>query len=184
MTHLDRINADDLERLHRTTIRDASQIHALLDRAYSSGIVFSGGINRRNEARTARIESIVGNRLTLIAQNFDQSSTEQIYVNFECDGSRYFFATSQVGQKKRSRIVIEMPEAVYKAERRSRYRQPATTANGGLPTVEVWLDGGAPRVGRVVDWSRNGVGVEVPVNETVILHLGLTSRFACSGTLG
>jgi ubiquinone/menaquinone biosynthesis C-methylase UbiE len=167
MTHLNSLNSDDLERLNRTTIRDVAEIYALMVRASSSGVVFSGGINRRNEARTARIEDISHDRLTLIAKNFDQSTGGQIYINFEHDGAQYFFAASQVGKEGRSRVTIRMPDAVYKAERRNRNRQPATTATGGMPTVEVRLGDGAPRIGKVVDWSRNGVGVEVPLSGTV-----------------
>jgi len=158
------MNPEDLDRLHRTTIRGAEKIQSLLRRVRSSGVVLCGGINRRNETRTARIESIGIGHVVLKSTNFDQSVGDQIYINFEFDGSTFFFAASQVVPSRHSRISIETPRAIYQAERRNRHREQAKTTNGRLPAVELRLAGGMTRIGKVVDWSRYGVGIEIAAN--------------------
>jgi hypothetical protein len=124
LNQLDQVTADGLDRLNRKTITQPLEIRRLLTCLQERGVVLQNGINRRNDRRTARIEAISQDQIQLATENLDQQKgNAQLFLNFEFDGDRFFFAARPIGQLSDSCFPIEFPTAIYQVERRDLYRQ-------------------------------------------------------------
>ena len=148
-----------LRGLHPESIDDATQIRALLERARRSGSILHRGLNASIDLETALIERIDDVNLVLSAPNFERLANGQVFLNFNCDGRPYFFATTRAAPFLGDRLTVRIPDTVFYSERRDRPRWPPDRERGDPWRVEVGLDGGGRLEGRVEDLSPGGLGL-------------------------
>ena len=159
---LDRVTPESLRLLHRESIAGRAAVRRLLERLRREATPLASGINRRNDPRTATVERVEAERARLAIRDFDHASGAQLFLNFELDGTRYFFAASPLASPEPGRLEIAIPESIFQAERRDLHR--AAAEPGSAARVE--LRGSGRRwVGRVVDRSLHGLGLEVAAAE-------------------
>jgi ubiquinone/menaquinone biosynthesis C-methylase UbiE len=169
---LDRLTPQSLRRLHREGAVGRAAVRSLLERLRASGTPLASGINRRNDPRTARVERVGAERVQLRIRDFDHAAGAQLFLSFELDGTRYFFAASPLESPASDRLAIALPEAIFQAERRDLERAAAEPAR-----VELRAEGDARWLGRVVDRSLHGLGLELPASATGALPERLRARF-------
>jgi ubiquinone/menaquinone biosynthesis C-methylase UbiE/pimeloyl-ACP methyl ester carboxylesterase len=163
-----------LRRLHRASIEAPDEVRALLLAACSRGLTLRNGVDRRNAERTAQIISVARETLTLRVQNITAKQL-QLFLNFECDGTAYFFATRIVDERA-DHVLASVPTTVYKAERRDLRRISATLA-GQSTQVELAASSESPRLAQLRDWSYDGLGVVVPEASALETGTQLFVRF-------
>ena len=83
---------ESLRRMHRRCVDDPAEIRALLNLLRDRWIELTSGINRQSTPRTARVLRVLQDRLLLEAKHIDHGRQPQIYLRFEIDHVRYFFA--------------------------------------------------------------------------------------------
>jgi ubiquinone/menaquinone biosynthesis C-methylase UbiE/pimeloyl-ACP methyl ester carboxylesterase len=177
LTRLDQVSAHDLDRLNRKTITDSFEIRRLLERLHDRKVVLKNGINRKNDPRTARIEMISDDQILLATENLDQRRAAQLFLNFEFEGSRFFFAATPADEKVDSRLRIEFPKAIYQVERRNLYRRVTDQENPRPVSVEIRPGEGEPLRGRVINWSDHGLGIQVAAEDIGSLPSRFTIKF-------
>lgn len=159
---LDRVTAESLGRLNRNAVRDPELIGALFARLARDRIRLSGGINRKNEPRSAVVTAISEGRLVLRLDNFDASPTPQIYFNFKIDDDRYLFAAVRHGETKGRDVTVDLPSTVFRVERRDLFRSAGDEDENERPRRVAIRDArGRTLAGRVTDSSAYGLGVEI-----------------------
>jgi SAM-dependent methyltransferase/dienelactone hydrolase len=149
-----------LQKLHRSAIQDAGQVRALLGRLRDSGALLHNGMDHRNRARAARVSRVNGSRVELTGERIEPERQRELYLNFELDGSPYFFTARPVPGGSSAGLAIEMPSAIYRVERRATPRTPVAALAGAPKNVELIARGRRWR-GRVLDMSYDGVGVHI-----------------------
>jgi ubiquinone/menaquinone biosynthesis C-methylase UbiE len=154
----DWIPQQDLRRLHPVPIETASEIARLLTRIRDERLPLQRGTNKYAVLERAWIESLERGRMILSLADFDESPRDQIFLNVVVDGVRYFFACVQV-ERDKQRLELQLPDVVYRAERRDRRRHVAATARGAR--VRVQLGSGLAVAGRQIDASPDGIGIEL-----------------------
>jgi ubiquinone/menaquinone biosynthesis C-methylase UbiE len=178
LNQLDQVTPDGLDRLNRKTITQSSEIRRLLTRLQERRVVLQNGINRKNDPRTARIEAISQDQILLATANLDQKKgNAQLFLNFEFEGNRFFFAARPIGEISDTRFPIEFPKTIYYVERRDLYRQIRHQKHGQPFSVEMLRAKGIPLVGRVFNSSDHGLGIEVPADDLDALPSRFTVRF-------
>ena len=106
--------------------------------------VLHSGISRRNDPRTARVERVGADRLSLRTENFDHAGAPQIYFTLALGETRYFFAAAPVGEPRSGRLDVELPRAIYRAERRDLFRIPPGAQEAAGERVTLSGDAGEP----------------------------------------
>jgi SAM-dependent methyltransferase len=172
---LDRVTPESLRRLHRESVAGRPAVRGLLERLRQAGTPLGSGINRRNDPRTATVEQVEPDRVRLRIRDFDHAAGAQVFLNFELDGTRYFFAASPLASPAPDRLDVAIPEAIFQAERRDLHRAPAGRV--GPSRVELRAGDGDACVGRVVDRSLHGLGLEVPAAVSRALPERVRARF-------
>ena len=125
----------DFRRLHHAVIEDPARIRVLLDRLCVEDVVLRSGMNRRLVRETARIVRVSERDLLLHAKRFETRRRTQVFLNFELDGTRYFFAAPRLGDPQRGYLRVGIPPAVYRIERRDRVRHAPDSNAGDSPRV-------------------------------------------------
>ncbi len=174
---LDRVTPESLRRLHRETVAGPAAVRQLLERLRRAGTSLASGINRRNDPRTATVERVESDRARLAIRDFDHAAGAQLFLNFELDGTRYFFAASPLASPEPGRLEIALPDAIFQAERRDLHRAPAAAEPGAPARVELRAGQGRGCVGRVLDRSLHGLGLEVAAAESSSLPEHVVARF-------
>jgi len=157
----ERIADSSLRRLHPDAIEHPGEILELLGEAHRSGARFHRALNAEIDLEIATLERIEGDRLLLRAQNFEDRSNPQVFLNFSVAGRPYFFSTRCVGRRSPGELSVRIPETVFAAERRDRIRQPPDPEAGDPRRVLVDLGGGKRVEGEVADLSPGGMAVRV-----------------------
>jgi ubiquinone/menaquinone biosynthesis C-methylase UbiE/pimeloyl-ACP methyl ester carboxylesterase len=115
--------------------------------------------------------------VSLQINDFDAVPVPQIFLNFSLGGREYFFAANPIAPPLEEFLDIEMPTAIYRAERRDLYREYAMRNVGAPETIQLLRPNSPSILGRVVDRSLHGVGVDVPEEDARTLPENLQVRF-------
>ena len=158
---LDTLPHDSLRKLHRAAI-EGPAVRDLLGRAQAARVVLDNGVDRRSEPRTARILAVHDDRLELDAPRLS-AGRPQIYLHFDLEAVRYFFAAPPLAGGGREPLALALPKAIYEAERRDLRREPFPEGDGA-PRVRLRNGQGPPVEGRLRDWSYQGMAVALPVS--------------------
>lgn len=172
-----------LRRLHRRAISDRSAVTDLLRAVQACGVTLRNGVNRRNAERVARVAWVSDDTLGLVVQNIS-SKQPQLFLNFQINGTSYFFAT-RVRHAEDGVLITGMPSSIFEAERRDLRRTPASVL-ANPEYVEVKADATGPRIARLRDWSYDGIGVALPCDQSYERGAVVSVRFvdgARAGTL-
>ena len=176
---LDAVSGDTLRRLHRGVVTGEQAVRGLLEQARSSDCELQNGVDRRSDPRSARIVGVSGDRLTLRAPNIVAAGQPQIYLHFEIGASRYFFASPPIRGGGEELLDLQLPLAIYEAERRDLLRRSASEGNDP-PRVRLrasGLDAAHGVEAHVRDWSYQGLGVVLPSGDAVGVDGELTVEF-------
>lgn len=120
---LDALSGGHLRRLHRSVHDAHADILRILESARAHGSVLYNGVDRRSAPRTATIHTVNAHSITLTTSNLRAEGQPQIYLHFDLDGSRYFFAAPTSNSSNHGdRLELDIPEAIYEAERRDLHR--------------------------------------------------------------
>ncbi len=155
---------------------------AFLRLVHRRGSQLSSGINRRNSSRTAKIEEVGETQFSLRFENLDEKHLPQLFLTFELDGRRYFFAATPIGHEARGLVRALLPHAIYQAERRDLERggeDPIALSEG--VRVEIRSSSGRLFAGVIADSSYHGLGVALPATQQGAPDGPVTLRFL-SGT--
>jgi len=166
---LDPLSNESLRRLHRGVIAGADAVRALLERALEAGVELRNGVDRRSAPRTAQLRWVGHDRVRLAAPNIRAGAQPQIYLHFDLGPSRFFFAAPPLGGGADELLDLELPTAIYEAERRDLSR--TRFEDGGVaPRVRLReLDAGATVDARLVDLSYQGIGVTLAETDARML---------------
>jgi len=162
--------------LHPSAVEGREAVHSLLLRLWRDRIVLHRGLNREISRETALVDSVDGSIVTVRTSNFDSTRGRELRVNFELDRQQYFFAARIISVED-GVISFEVPDAVYRAERRDRVRTGGRAVDDGESPRWVRLVLGDTRVdAQVLDASPRGLGVELvgpqrlPVGSDVLIE--------------
>lgn len=158
MPTLDFLANDNLRKLHRGATRSPSEVRALLDEAKRYSVQLRNGVDHKSRPRIARIRQISDRSLTLESENIAARGRPQIYFQFDLHSTRYFFASPPIDMDESGRLDLEMPVAIYEAERRDLPRHRIDD-NDRPRRVWVLRPGEGAFEGFVRDWSHQGLGV-------------------------
>lgn len=150
------ISVTDFRRLHRATIDSAATIRALLEDLKQRGTWLTSGMDLSVRPRRAQVTEVAADRVTLSLENLD-AGRAQLHLNFEVDGSSYFFDARTLGSPAPESIDVALPEAIYRAERRDIPRERQASRQ----PVDLLFTTGERVAATVVDRSYEGVGVEL-----------------------
>jgi ubiquinone/menaquinone biosynthesis C-methylase UbiE/pimeloyl-ACP methyl ester carboxylesterase len=153
------IDEESLAGLHPFAVTDRKQILELLDSARQNRRQLSRGLNYRADLEIAQILSISDTTLSLETSGFRRNARNQFFLNFEASGRPHFFSSQSVGRFDGNIIEVQIPEAIYCAERRDRNRLSISRINS---PIEVSVPDGPSLKGRVEDISPGGLGISVP----------------------
>jgi len=156
------VSIADLDRLNPKAFSQKSKIVHLLQRLMDDGTVLMCGIDRNNNVRSAKIRAVTSSSLQLEVSNFDQPESSQIHANFNHNDSSYFFATALLERNGDSHVFVEIPNGIYRSERRDRFRQPSILNDGEKVKVSLQNDDGTESIGLIADWSEKGLGIDIP----------------------
>ncbi len=150
-----------LRELHRSRISDARRVREILETVVHRRIRLRSGLNRLAEPRTASIEKLGSDRITLHREGFVRHTIPQLFFAFEIDSTSYFFVGESLPGKRGAPFAIKLPRTIYEAERRELLRLPSH-AGSGRPT-KVRLAGSSTHwmEADVADWCYDGLGVNV-----------------------
>jgi ubiquinone/menaquinone biosynthesis C-methylase UbiE len=174
---LSAMSGTSLRRLHRGVIDQRSDVRALLERARVERCELSNGVDRRSAARSARISWVAQDHLRLRAPNIRASGQPQIYLHFDLGSCRYFFASPPLAGGGDEPLDVELPSAIYEAERRDLPRVPVAD-EADPPRVRLERKGGgAPIDAQVRDWSYQGLGLSLAECDRLALGEALVVDF-------
>jgi SAM-dependent methyltransferase len=156
-----RLAETSLRRLHRAAIMDRPSIRRVLERAITQGVTLRNGVDRRNAERTARLTLVEDSSITLLVQNISARQI-QLFLNFDCDGVGYFFATRVLAEHG-DRIVAQFPATLYEAERRD-LRRISVDSPTSPHRLAIENPLGTSQPAELRDWSYDGLGIAVPSN--------------------
>jgi SAM-dependent methyltransferase/pimeloyl-ACP methyl ester carboxylesterase len=185
ISNLDRVSPAALHQLNRGSLKQRSEIRKLFSRLRDSGAVLRNGIDRGNDAREAKVSKIDNDVVWLKGWNVARSNGRPVYFNFDYEGTRYFFATSSVQvdaitEQDARTGAVELPSVVFVAERRDLYRRTTRDSRGEQSRVEIRVGSSDIIIGRLVDRSLYGVGLEVPAESLTDAGSDLSVRFVDS----
>ena len=120
---LARLAPESLGALNREPLGARREVRAMVARLRGERTVLHSGINQRNEPRTARVVACSDDVVSLEVNNFDAVSVPQIFLSFSLGGREYFFAANPIAFSSENSLDIEMPAAIYRAERRVMHRE-------------------------------------------------------------
>ncbi|MDJ0851888.1 MAG: class I SAM-dependent methyltransferase [Myxococcota bacterium] len=157
------LEAFRFQRLHRYAIEEPRAVRALLERLRRARVLLQNGMDHRNRTREARIEEIERDRLWLWGRNIDPDRQNELHLSFVLEGSSWFFSTSpRGGRSEADWLDVDIPEAIFRAERRSGVRCRAAASSGDPCRVEVCAPGGQRWLARVLDSSYDGLSLSLP----------------------
>ena len=151
----DWVSDSSLRRLNPALIEDQAAIRRLLQRARDARVPLRRGTNRRAVPEVAWVKALRGDTLLVEVENFETTSREQVFLNFELEGVRYLFS-SPLRREGKKELELGVPPALYRIDRRDHRRAVAG------PESSYWVrlrDSGV--VARSVDASRGGLGLLV-----------------------
>ena len=152
-TQPDWIPERSLRRLNPALVDDPEEIVAVLERLRDAKIEVHRGTNRHAVPERATVVEVGVDSFTLTLSNFDPAAREQVFLNFTIDGVDYFLSAGRLAGEQ-ERLELQLPQAIYRAERRDRPRRASASVQ-----IEVSLAGGGKVTGREVDSSGDGLGV-------------------------
>jgi len=170
------ISEEAIRRLHREEIAGGAEIRAIFAGVYERAVELFGGLNSLTEPKRAYLTRLGSDRLTLRTKGFGRLDVGQMFLSFDLDRTSYFFVGVPLAARNHGDVDIEIPEVIYKVERRDLRRRVPAGENGAPRRVTLWGPGGSNRRARVTDWSRQGVGLlvsetdDLPVATRVGVH--------------
>ncbi|HVN39481.1 MAG TPA: class I SAM-dependent methyltransferase [Myxococcota bacterium] len=172
---LDAVSPATLAKLHPVSIQRPSEVEVFLERIRQQGCLLSSGINRQNDSRTATIQTIGPDSLTLLFENLQETHLPQLFLSCDLDGRRYFFAVTPIAADSRGYVHALLPQAIYQAERRDleRFSGPQTSEE----IVEIRSSTGQVLSGVIEDSSYHGLGVLLRDTEGVAPEGQVTVQF-------
>ena len=161
---LDPVSPATLARLHRVSIQQPSEVSDFLERVRREGCLLSNGINRQNDSRTATVQAIGQDSVTLLFENLEETHLPQLFLSCDLDGRRYFFVVAPIAFNNRGLVQARLPHAIYQAERRDleRISEPQARVE---EAVEIRSSNGTVFPGVIADSCYHGLGVLVPSTE-------------------
>lgn len=150
----DWIPEGSLRRLNPALIESAGEIRSLLARAKAAGVELRRGTNRAAYPEVAKILSVRQDDFVVSLSNFEDTRREQVFLNADVDGVRYFFACRLLSRST-NRLVLRIPRIVYRWERRDRQRKPTRCA------VRIQLTDGRVISALQTNRSDDGLGLEL-----------------------
>jgi SAM-dependent methyltransferase len=177
------ISDRDLGVLHRDEIRDPVGIRELLSQAATSGTPLRRALNRHIEVETALIESLSADRLVLRTRNFERRHGPQVFLTLDLEYESYFFSASPVEESDDGCLVLELPEVIFRQERRGSNRS-SSPPDGSRQQVEIRIGDRPGAVGEVADLSDRGLAFEVPDEAAPSGGDGIRVRFLDGGMSG
>jgi ubiquinone/menaquinone biosynthesis C-methylase UbiE/pimeloyl-ACP methyl ester carboxylesterase len=163
----DRVAPDDIRRLHPSGIEGEAGVRALLERLRHEAIPLRRGMNRRIEPEVGWIERLEGDHFLLRTRNLEPARRSQLFLNFALDERSYFFAAPVIRQLEHD-VLLGLPSAVYRAERRDRVRK--APRNGDPRHVSLTTESGHVLTGELVDVSPEGMAVQLPECDVSLSH--------------
>jgi hypothetical protein len=103
---LEVLSPDLLRRLHPSAIEDPRSVRSLLARLQQEGVALQRGLNREIVPEVARVERLEEGRVLYRKERFEPSRRPQLWLNFDLDGRRHFFA-SMIIESTANRIIAE-----------------------------------------------------------------------------
>lgn len=181
---LESLSSDVLHRLHPSAIEGASSVRAVLLRLWRDQTPLQRGLNREITPEIARIESLDEDCVVLRKVGFASSSRPQLWLNFQLDGRRHFFA-APILRSSPDRVATAYPEAIYRAERRDRLRKARGAPDPDLPrSVQLDPPGLLPVTARVADVSDSGLGVLAPESSGFVIGSELRLHYLDGSNAG
>ncbi len=157
------VSRSSLERLHAGVVNTPDEIRRALTNLQEAKVVLRRGVNRRIEAETAEIEGISTDEVVLKTENFETDRTptgSTLFLNASLDGLPLFFVVPVLKVRKAGRLIVGLPNVIYRAERRDRARRlPVDDECPKRVLAEFHL--GEPAEGRVADFSADGLAIVV-----------------------
>jgi len=173
---LDPVTPTTLARLHRLSIQEPGEVYEFLERVRKQRCLLTSGINRRNDSRTATIQAVRVDSLTLLFEGLEEKHLPQLFLSCDLDGRRYFFAVTPTAVSNRGHVQALLPHAIYQAERRDLERVSRSQARSE-EAVEIRSSEGAVFDGVIADSCYHGLGVLLPNTASVALEGQVTVRF-------
>lgn len=167
----------DLRRIHHPAFTCPGEIAEMLEDAKKAQTEFQGGLGPQLDRERAQLETVGPDRLTFSVRNFDLDRRERVVLTFPSGGELYLIRVALLGAHERSGTVqVSLPSCVFRVERRDRERR-AGGIRGETPSrVRLHWRKIALGEGRVIDYSGDGIALEVPTE----LSAGLRQRVELS----
>ena len=171
------IGQQSLRELHRSQVVDSESVLLLFKAASEEGVALESGLSPLAEPRRAWIKRVGDRSLDLLGENFGRTDVPQLFFRFELAGTRYFFVGVPIPCGGSNTFAIELPSAVYEAERRDLARVAPNAENGLALGAELRdVENGWVKA-RVIDHSYDGLGVEVRTESADNLPSKVSVRF-------
>jgi ubiquinone/menaquinone biosynthesis C-methylase UbiE/pimeloyl-ACP methyl ester carboxylesterase len=161
LSNLNSLSGASLRRLHRGAITQHGEIVELLNRVLGRHVELKSGVDRKSKPRSAWIVRVNPRTLILDAPNLRADGQPQIYLHFDLDDTRYFFAAPPIEGGGSMPLRVTLPVAIYKSERRD-LRREKTSPGSIAPRVKLDLASRQPFEGHLRDWSYQGMAVAMP----------------------
>lgn len=159
-----RIPEDTLHRLHRPAYTDPTSILSLFRKISDQRVSLRAGISNRSERERALVTTVRTDRLRLRLFNFSDRQRSQVFLQFESEGSMFFFEAPTLARVDRKTLEVGIPTAVFRVERRGIDRHLFDSSPASAPAVELRSRGLSTIRAVVTDWSYSGLGVDAPAD--------------------
>ncbi len=156
------IGEKNLRQLHSASIEIDSEIDRFIERLFYENIPLKRGLNKNILPEVAKIINLTESEIVLETKNFDLSNLDEIFLNAEIKGERFFFATNCTRKLSETSLCIQKPKIVYKTERRDRKRATISRDLSTPITVRIQHTGTNPTDAIVVDLSPDGMAIHAP----------------------
>lgn len=167
MTSLNPLAQEQIARLHRGCVGKRSEILRILRDAAARGTRLQAGVSRTAAIRECAIRE-VDDRLSLLCRDFSPVEGRHYYFTLALESDEFFFV-SRLRSSVRSRLEFDVPQALYRAERRESHRD--LPSNSGVQPLASLLVEGRPAA-LVKDVSRDGLGIRLAESVAKILPSG------------
>ncbi len=151
-----------LGALNRAEVADPVEVLAVLRRARKLGVRFRCGFTRSAQEEVGVLEYVDAARVRIRVDAFERRSRRQVFFRFHMDGQDLFFAAGESLRVAGHVLEFPLPLSLWTAERRDLTRGGDSVACPFGREVLISGLGEESRHARVLDWSPQGLGVEVP----------------------
>lgn len=175
-SRLKALSHDSLRRLHRGAIEDSPKVREFVTGLMHSETVLRNGVDVKSRRRSARVLRVRDDLVALKVENIQFNPLEPIYFDFDSQGVGYFLVAMPRDSREPDVIEIELPNAIYEAERRDLFRDRVLTSREPS-RVEFRNREGSKRIAELRDLSYQGLSLAVPEGEVAQLPVPLELKF-------